>query len=127
MTATADFKPSQVFLSSGPPLGATMRKTEREAAAAYIVRTCQAHGDIWQPVSDSMLRTTLREDMAADREPFISWIRNPFLKPDFPGLVDDGFPQYIDQEGLSSIEFTQAGLDALKPYVRRQSSVPQNA
>jgi hypothetical protein len=126
MDASADFKPSQVYLSSGPPLGATMRKTEREAAAAYLVRVCHDHGDVWQPITDEMFKKTVRADVAAVRDPVASWIQNPFLRPDMGGLVADGFARY-GQDGQGPIEFTQAGLNALKPYVRRPTSVPQSA
>lgn len=126
MVPTVDFKPSQIFLSSGPPLGATMRKTEREAAAGYLVRVCHDHGDVWQPITDEMFKKTVRADVEAVRDPIASWIQNPFLKPDMGGLVADGFACY-GEDGQGPIAFTQAGLDALKPYVRRLASVPQNA
>ncbi len=141
MDASADFKPSQVYLSSGPPLGATMRKTEREAAAAYLVRVCHDHGDVWQPVTNEMLKKTIEQDAAANRDPVASWIQNPFLKPDMIGLIADGFaecsPNDLTNDSVRDliegdvvalpVSFTQAGLDALKPYVRRLAPAPQSA
>lgn len=46
-------KPSEVMLfkKSWIPLTDTMGRVEREVAAAFIVQTCIANGDEWQPVT----------------------------------------------------------------------------
>lgn len=112
------FKPSQVFLYAGPPLTATMNKTEVETAAALLVRVCHDHGDAWQPVTTEMLRKTVDGDVEAGRDPVASWVRNPFLVPDMDGLVRGGFARW-GTSGEGPIELTDAGLDALRPWVRR--------
>lgn len=111
---TIDFKPSDVTLGV-PPLTATMGKTEIECAAALIVRTCQAQGDRWQPVSWKMARETLTSDLEAGRHPGAGWARNPFFRPDVAGLVAKGYATRGDGD---DVELTAQGLEALRRWVR---------
>ena len=88
--STHDFKPSEVRLSFLPLIG-TLGRTEREIAAALIVRTCQVNGDTWQPVTPRMIGDTLRRDVEDGVEPFASLNGNPFARPDFWDLVAQGY------------------------------------
>lgn len=115
-----EFRPSDVRLdTSFPPLCATMGRVEREAAATLMVRVCQLSGDRWLPVEPRAIGRTWRGDLEAGVEPLASLAGNPFWRPDFHDLVAKGFARFTtdDAEG-GPIEFTDAGLDALRPHVR---------
>jgi hypothetical protein len=50
-------------------------------------------------------------------DPVASWTKNPFLSPDFLGLVERGFARRADHP--DSIVFTLRGIEALRPHVKR--------
>ncbi len=102
-------KPSDVILTT-PPLIGTMGRSEREHAAALLVRCCQVNGDEWQAVSPKMIGDVIESDIEAKTEPVSSWNRNPFFRPDFPDLAKHGFAVMGDDRALS---FTEKGLKAL--------------
>ncbi len=102
-------KPSDVVLTT-PPLTGTMGRSEREHAAALLVRCCQVNGDEWQAVSLKMLSDVIESDIEAKTEPVSSWNRNPFINPDFCDLATQGFAVTGDDKGLA---FTEKGLEAL--------------
>lgn len=111
------FKPSRVNLNVVPPLCATMKKAEREFAAAHIVRVCQVKGDEWQPVTIGMLAEVLKADLDGNVSPWPVLARNPFFRPDFHLLADGTFARWTGDPGKSAIEFTEAGIEALRPWV----------
>jgi hypothetical protein len=76
----SDFRPSDVALAV-PPLIATMEKSEREFAAALIVRACHVEGDTWQPIALEKLGRVIESDLAEKRDPVASLARNPFFRP----------------------------------------------
>jgi hypothetical protein len=110
-------KPSDIELTPVPLCG-TMKKAEREFAAALIVRTCHVLGDAWQPISLEQLQRVLKDDLAAKREPFASWCTNPFFRPDFHRFADGMFGRWTGDPGASPIEFTERGLEAIKPWAK---------
>lgn len=115
------FKPSDVdLLGSFPPLCATMGRTERELAAALLVRGCQARGDEWKAVPLRMLGEVIGEDLDAKREPLHSINRNPFCRPDMHDCVAKGFATWVGEPGTPEygVEFTEKGLEALRRWVR---------
>ena len=111
-----DFKPSQVYLGI-PPLTATMGRSEREHAAAILVRVCQARGDIWQPVTPAMFGEVINDDLTAKTEPFYSLNQNPFFNPDFHDIVAKGFARWVETEGKGPLELTPTGIEALRGWV----------
>lgn len=109
-----DFLPSQVVIKV-PPLAGTMGRSEREYAAALIVRTCEANGDTWQGVSWKMLQEVIKKDVIDKRSPFCEMMGNPFLRPDVQDLAACGFATLVD--GVATL--TEKGFVALAPWVRR--------
>lgn len=117
--STVDFKPSDVsLLDSMPPLVDTMGRAEAEAAAALIVRTCQARGDAWQDVGPRAIGEVIRADLEAKREPFHSLNHNPFFRPDPSSLVKCGCAEWVGQPG-GAVRFTAKGFEGLRRVVER--------
>jgi hypothetical protein len=120
-----NFLPSEVFLNTVPPLGATMGKSEAEAAAACLVRAMQVRGDVWSPQFPKDIGEVLTADIDAKVEPWVSLNRNPFFRPDFRELVKRGFARCVgevsepDGEWRRAIEFTPEGIEKLRRWVRR--------
>lgn len=115
----AGFHPSAVYLDSGPPLCATMGRSEREYAAALLVWACQQKGDRWRPVNTTELEEMLFAARMLGREPVSSWLRNPFMKPDMRELADHGFARWLDDH---TIELTEAGIERLRRWVRAENN-----
>lgn len=86
--------PSQVQLSAGNPLTDTLGKTELECAAGLIVQYCAANGDEWgDSVDVESLLGWIREEAKCRGNVKGHWSRNPFFRPDFPGLGHAGFAE----------------------------------
>lgn len=115
-----EFKPSQVDLDgSFPPLCDTFRKTEAEVCAAWLVRTCALDGDAWRPLTFVEVRDRMRADMDSKVDPWGALVLNPFARPDPHRLVGDGFAEWIGEEETErQVQFTAAGFDALRKWVR---------
>lgn len=107
------FKPSQVVLTV-PPLAGTMGRSEREHAAAIIVRVCQVKGDVWRAVTWAEAKEVLKSDLDAGIEPMASLLENPFFKPDVGGLTAAGL---ASRDG-DTTELTEAGIAALARWVK---------
>lgn len=106
-------RPSEVRLVPPLPLVGTLGRTERECAAAIIVRTCVVHGDTWQPVTPSMLGPVMRADLDAGIEPLASMNRNPFARPDFRDLVKAGYATGDLDMRDAPLTLTQAAVDVI--------------
>lgn len=114
-----EYLPSQVdLLGSYPPLVGTLKRTEREIAAALLVRTCQVNGDRWQPVVPRMIGEMLKVDLDAGTEPLASLNNNPFARPDFHELVAEGYATGDLTVGGSPIELTEKAFEAMRRWVR---------
>lgn len=107
-------KPSDIVLT-GVPLTATMGRSEREHAAALLVRCCQVNGDEWQAVSPRMIGEAIKADVDGKITPMNSWARNPFFNPDFLDLADKGFAIMGDD---NRIAFTESGFAAMARWTR---------
>jgi hypothetical protein len=94
-----------------------MRKSEREHAAALIVRACHALGDAWKAISLEELVGVLHADAEDKREPFYSLERNPFFRPDFWKLADGEFGRWTGEPGKSPVELTEHGIEAMRRWV----------
>lgn len=114
---TTDFKPSEVAFDARSylPFVGTFRKTEAEVAAAILVRACHFHGDSWQPISFAMAKSAMLADAEAKREPFASWLTNPFARPDIYRLEADGFVEKVGD----AHQFTAPAFEAMRRWVRR--------
>lgn len=116
-----DFKPSEVFVNTVPPLTGTMEHAECEHAAAILVDALAVKGDTWREITIRDLGVFLDEALKAGREPWKSLNRNPFFRPVFQDLVSKGFAV---ESGLSghpsfSVAFTDKGIEAMRKWVRR--------
>ena len=116
-----EFRPSEVSLTdSFPPLVATMGRAELESAATLLVRAFQVRGDAWQDVQLGDLLEVMRHDADGGVEPLASMVTNPFIKPDFWGLIEGGFAAAIlVEKKLEAIRFTAEGLERLRKVVQR--------
>ncbi len=101
------------------PLPGTFGKAELEQAAAMLVRTLQVHDRESSPVLPKEIGTMLDAELAAaktagKRHPW----DHPFFRPNFDGLIEQGFARWVEVDGLSGharpIEFTESGLARLK-------------
>jgi hypothetical protein len=106
------FKPSDVTLRI-PPLCNTMKRAEVEFAASLIVRTLQVKGDAWRPVEWSEIQEVIKADMAEDREPFASLMKNPVFRPDAPDLVKRGYARWLGEPRASAIELLPPAFEAI--------------
>lgn len=111
-----DFKPTDIVLHAIPLVG-TLGRTEREVAAAMLVRACAFHGDRWQPITPTQMGEWLRHDLDNKVEPFASLDRNPFIRPDFHELVRTGFAEGA-LEADSPLALTEKGLLAIARHRR---------
>jgi hypothetical protein len=110
------FKPSAVVLTT-PPFTGTFRKTEIEIAAGLIVCALAHTGDTWRALPARELGATLERLLSEAVEPIKSWARNPFMRPDFAGLVAGGFATRGGDDGNQTLELTPAAFEALKRWV----------
>jgi len=108
------FKPSDVRLV-GIPLTATFGKSEMEAAAAIIVRTCAVLGDEWRAVSVDEVKKVLA--LEEEGKPLFAFLRNPFWRPDVYQLVNKGFARWEGDPGTSPVGFTEEGIARLARWV----------
>ncbi len=120
---TTDFLPSAVRLDgSFPPLTATMRKAEAEAAATLLVIACRANGDSWDARTLPEIGAAIDAELNAERAPLHDLRNNPFWRPSIPLLVEFGFarwtrPDETESGSKSPLEFTATGIEALRKYV----------
>lgn len=119
---TTPFKPSHVALTT-PPLTATMGKTEVECAAAVIVFALARGGDEWRPITAKEVGGVIRHAMDNGVEPVKSWSSNPFLTPDFAGLIAGGFVTRTPSDDGAVLEFVPAAIERLRPWVLGLASV----
>lgn len=112
------FKPSQVFLNAVPPLVGTMKHSECEHAAALLVLACQLQGDEWAAKRPQDIGHAIGQALDDKIDPWPAIDRNPFFRPDFRALVEEGFARWVEAGDGSPIEFTEAGLEALRKYVK---------
>src|SRR5262245_45099450 len=112
------FPPSAVDLfGSFPPLVATFDRTELEVAAATLVLAMAGRPENdWSPVTKDDVGAYLKGHVAAyhdagpDRATSLTrlardLVTNPFIRPDWWGLVDKGFARCTGAPGESGLEF----------------------
>src|SRR5690606_37075798 len=110
------FDPNDVVLDT-PPLTGTLDKVEIEFAAALMVQALKVLRLGWTPITARQLGAAIRSELNAGNEPIATWNRNPFLRPDFPGLVARGFA-VKSGPGDEMLELTHNCLLRLLPWVR---------
>jgi hypothetical protein len=115
----AEFRPSQVYLWRGLfPLVGCFGRSEREFAAGILVRACLRNGDAWGPITPQQLGESLQEDVK--EEPWATFQKNPFIRPDFADLVAEGFAAWDDDPHVNKstpIRFTDRALEILRTCV----------
>jgi hypothetical protein len=116
MTTRGSFLPSQVMLSSSPLVG-TMDNSEREFAAALLVRACQVLGDAWKPVELRDLGQVMKSDVDQGHEPLTSFKANSFFNPNFDLFADGVYGRWLGVPRESALEFTERGIEALRRWV----------
>jgi hypothetical protein len=123
------YKPSDVSLThSFPPLVGTLQRTESEGAALLMLRALVlVKGDAWVPIAPKDLGRAVEIDLAEQAQPLLSLSRNPFFRPDFHGLVKDGFAVWLGDPEVPNceIEFTPAGISALSSHVAPSKRGPE--
>ncbi len=110
--------PSQVDLGRGePPLVGTLGRTEREVAAAILIRWCQIRM-AWSPCNVQEIVRHLESVEKADREKELlyRWFSNPYLKPDFRSLFERGMVDGSD--GSPILHIKPELLRAIHRWVR---------
>lgn len=115
--AECNFKPSNVHLSA-IPFGNTFKRAEYEQAAALLVRTCVLNGDTWAAHGPKAIGAAMKADVDADVSPIRHLARNPFFRPDFRGLVKEGFAEYADDSEHAPVRFTALGFERMTKWVR---------
>lgn len=116
------FKPSHVTVEN-PPFKGAFHNSECELAVALIVRACQVLGDAWQPMLPAVIGKVGIEEHRAGRQPWVSLLNSPFLRPDFKGLVDRGFAcwreDFAKAAGVrgAAIELSPQSIGRLAPWV----------
>jgi hypothetical protein len=79
-------------LHEGLPLVGTLGKSGIECAAAALLFALHKLGREWSaPIAVSEIAQVLSAAIDAGEEPVRTWSRNPFLRPDWGGLVARGF------------------------------------
>jgi len=127
MKSAPDMRPSDVVLLV-PCLVGTLGRSEREMAAALIVRACQLKGDQWGSVGIKEIGETIDADIAAGRQPLAALNRSSFCpRPDFRDLVKEGFARFDgdpEKDASASIELTHKALRAIRRRWYRPSDKP---
>lgn len=104
------------FLRESPPLTGTLGRVEREIAAALILFGLHTLRKNWdEPIGGTALALLLKAAFEANQGPVRSWLTNPFLKPDFPDLVEQGFATLTEADGYA---LTPAALERLAPHIQ---------
>jgi hypothetical protein len=109
--ARGSFPPSRVRLLQIPLID-TFGKSELELAVAYLVRACQVNGDQWQPIMLDQL-------LALRIDPLVGSWNNPFVHPNFRGLIDGKLVEAIDVvEGVpAKLKLTPESIAKLARWV----------
>ncbi len=115
------FKPGDVVLTLPCPLTGCFGKTEREQAAFMIVRALAVHGNEWRTISNQEVFDTFKKDVVDNVSPAVDVCRNPFFRPDAPGLEEHGFILRTGTNGPNMTnEFTDKGIERLSKWVRKE-------
>lgn len=105
--------PKDIFVLTPTPIPGTFGRAELEQAAAMLIRTLQVLDRPWGPVMPQDLGQALNVDLLMKHP----W-RHPFFNPDFDGLIENGFAQWVEREGCEGrgrpMEFTPKGLARLQ-------------
>jgi hypothetical protein len=106
------------LLRETPPLKATLGRSELEYAAALILCALHRLGRAWtEPLSAKEIGATLSDAFNAGEQPICSWARNPFLRPDWDGLVERGFAQRDETPDGDVLTLTPAALERVAAHL----------
>ncbi len=117
------FKPSEVGLfRSFLPFIDTFKHSEVELAAGILVATMVYKGDVWESIGNEQIREWM-EDEKQKGEYWSELFKNPFARPDFYQLVDDGWAVWEGEPAgkESLLRLTQATFNRLveKNWVKK--------
>lgn len=121
-------KPSEIVVQHTCPFLDTFGKSEFEVTVALLVMACGHHGDKFKALAPQQIGEALRA--AVQHEPWKSWNRNPFFRPNIRDLVEAGFAEFLgDPEAGCPVRLTQTALARLrkkwwKPNATAASNVP---
>ena len=114
-------KPSDVKLLDPCPLTATLKKSEQEVAAAWLTLAMRETGDEFRAIQANELVEVINRFapvVDGQRKTLTGyyWLANPFLRPDFDGLIDGGYAEWSDPSlgRKSPMAFTKKGIAALE-------------
>jgi hypothetical protein len=106
------------FLRETPPLMATLGRCEVEFAAALILYGLHRLGRAWtEPVTAKDLGKTISDSAGAGLEPIRSWMRNPFLRPDWDDLVKRGFALRDETPDGDVLTLTPEALERVAGHI----------
>ncbi len=111
-----DFRPREVSTIGPIPFIATFGRAELEVAAGWIVVAMATRDDTWDPVGAE----ELTEAAVAQRNS-LTWMDNPFARPDFQGLVEGGHAEYVSEKPGRRIRFTESGRERLRCWLVRDA------
>jgi hypothetical protein len=100
-----------------PPLIDTMRRFEREYAAALLVLTCQKT-NAWSPVSLADVEIAIKQALAGT-DATSKWVRSAAtfpIGPDFADLIAKGFARMLIKGHV--VELTSQGVAALHCWAK---------
>lgn len=110
-------KPSEIELDVPCPLFNTFGKSEYEITVALLVMACEHNGDQFGPLLPQQIAEALLS--ASERDPWQSWLRNPFLRPNISDLVDAGFAEFLgDPREACPVQLTAETLTRLRKWRR---------
>ena len=112
-------KPSDLptFEDLAMPYVGTFRKSEREIAAALFVAACRANGDVWQSIEPRKIGQVIMAHAESGDPPTWISVMQIGIRPDFHGLVDDGFLAWDGPEGKGRpLVATEKFFEALKRW-----------
>lgn len=109
---------------------ATFDRTECECGAAYMLRALSLNGNSWRAISWTEISEVIKADIAScdvlkEEAPALSILindmaKNPFARPDFHELASKGYVKWLGEEGKSSLEFTEKGMEKLQRWVLKK-------
>ncbi len=106
--------PSRIVISPLAPFVAIFYHTEAEQMAALIIHALVKNGNAWKPITLREIYASFCKSVEEKVEPWFSFSRNPFFKPDpdlLCGIHQDARGQGFKFATISPVPFAGDGLD----------------
>lgn len=118
-------KPSEVEIAPPVPFMNTFGRAEYEATVALLVMACEHNGDEFRALTPRQIGEALVA--VHEREPWKSWSRNPFFRPNIRDLVDAGFAEFLgDAEKECPVRLTREALARLEKWKKPDAEKPSS-